>query len=783
MIRQTIKIFFRSLKSNRLYYSINILGLIIGIASVFTILAYLINETSYNRYHKNSHDIYRVIANQRMAGDNYSSTRTMDEFAYQLKSKYPEVIKSTRTFDFTNYLGDVYIKRDNYYLKEKSFLLVDDDFVDIFTLPLLSGDFNSFKKSPNGIIITKKTANKHFGNKNPIGETIELKNNSDNIVLTISAVIEDYSNNSTIQTGLIGKIGPIYKGLLNKQMIANYQTYLLLKSGINPGLFENKLPKEGDNIFNTSYVLQNIKDIYLHSAHLKDSPPEITGNMKNLYIFSIISFLILLVACGNYIILSNICFMTRNKEIAIKKTHGLSTKNVFISFLGESVFLTLLSFPFAIVLSLFLISIVGQIFDIQLSPILFLNWRFLCGAIIILIITGVLGGSYNAFYLSSLKPVRLLNNNFLQGQKKYYFSKSLIIFQTVTFVILLFCISIIYKQTNYGLNIDIGFNKENLIALNGTDSLFKKNYAFLKNNLRNNRRIQNYSGASSGLFNKPELVLCPNKANEHGFTSFNVFAVDYNYFETAGFKILSGRSFSEEFHPELNKIVINEKAAEEFDLVNPIGEKIDGKEIIGVVKDFNISSLKENIPPVMFVYSGTENISQVLISTDNLDNIDSYIENLMSSSGLNSSVDLVHINDNVKAMYKGENQFVALVTIFTVLLIIISSMGLFGLSAFLNNQKTKEIAIRKTFGANLKEILSHLLKDYFVILIVSNVIGLPIAFHLMKIWLANYSYQIEIKMSIFITVVIVSSAIIAFAVIYNILKTSNQSVLVQLKRE
>lgn len=783
MIRQTIKIFFRSLKSNRLYYSINIFGLIVGIASVFTILAYLINETSYNSYHKNSDEIFRVIANNNIAGDKYSSTRTMDEFAYQLKSKYPEVINSTRTFDFTNYLGDVYINRDNNYLKEESFLLVDNDFVDIFSLPLLSGDFNSFKKNPNEVIITKKTANKYFGSKKPIGETIELKNKSDNIILIVSAVIEDFPNNSTIHTDLIGKISPVYTGLLSKQMIANYQTFVLLKPGTNPKQLENKLPKEGDNTFNTSFALQNIKDIYLHSSHLKDSPPEITGSLKNLYIFSLISFLILLVACGNYIILSSICFMTRTKEIAIKKAHGLSRKNMFVSFLGESVFLALLSLPFALIISIFMASTVGKIFDIQLSPSLFIDWRFLCGAIVILIITGVLGGSSNALYLSSLKPVRLLNNDFLQGQKKHYFSKSLIIFQTVAFVILLFCISTIYKQTRFGLNKDIGYEKENLIAINSRDSLLTKNYAFLKNSFKNNTRIRNCSGASSGLFNKPTLVLIPNKSKEQGFTGFNVYVIDYKYIETAGFKIISGRSFSEEFHPELNRIIINEKAAKEFNLVNPIGEKIDGKEIIGMVKDFNISSLKENIPPVMFVYNGTENISQVLISTDNLDNIGSYIKNILSSSGLNSSVDLVHINDNVKAMYKGENQFVALVTIFTVLLIIISSMGLFGLSAFLNNQKTKEIAIRKTFGANLKEILSHLVKDYFVILIVSNVIGLPIAFHLMKIWLANYSYQIEIKMSIFIIVIISSSAIVVFTVIYNILKTSNQSVLVQLKRE
>jgi putative ABC transport system permease protein len=718
-----------------------------------------------------------------MAGDSYSSTRTMDEFASHLKSQYPGILNCTRIFDLGNYMGDLFVKMDNSFVKEKSFLLVDDAFVDLFSTEMVEGDYNMFKNNPNGILITEKTARKYFGNHSPIGETIDLKYNSDNIQLFVSAIIKDFPNSSTIQAAIIGKLGAAYPGTNTRQMSGNYQTYLKLYPSTKPEQLEQIIPREGDNTFSTSYQLQNIRDSYLHSSQFKDSPPEIKGNLKNLFVFSLITILLLLVACGNYIILSNICFMTRNKEIAIKKTHGASGRSLFASFLGESVLLSLLSLPFALILSGLFTVLIGILFNIHLSVGLFGDWRFLLGTIVILVITGVLGGSYNAFYLSSLKPVRLLSNNFLQGEKKYYLSKTLIVFQTISFVVLLFCVSIVYQQTWYGIEKNLGFDRENLISIKSNDPEFSKSYEYFKDRFTSELKVANFSGAYSGLFTKPELVLYPNKANTQGFTAFNVYVVDYNYIETVGFKLLEGRSFAESFHPEKDHIMINETAAKEFNLIHPVGEMIEGKEIIGLVKDFNVSSLKENIPPVMFQIVGDRNISQIMIRTNGESDAISAIRTYVTRKLPDTTYEISYISDQVREMYLHDIQFYTLTAFFTVLIVLISSMGLFGLSVFMNNQKIKEVAIRKTFGADNRNIISHLLKDYLIVVIISNLVGLPFGYMIMKNWLTNFSFQVEIEMIVFITVMISSMAIVIFTVIYNILITSNKSVIVQLKHE
>ena len=783
MIKQTILLFFRNIKSNRLYYFINIAGLTLALASVLTILAYLINEVSFNGNYKNSDSIYRVIANHKIAGDSYSSTRTMDEFANQLKSKFPEILYTSRIFDFANYMGEPFFKVGNSFVKENSFLLVDNDFVDMFSLVLLQGDFNLFKNNMNGVVMTEKAARKYFGQRDPIGETIDFKYKSWNVQLVVCAVIKDFSNSSTIQTSLIGKIGTAYPGTNSCQMLGNYQTFLQLNIGTNPAQLMQKIPVEGDSTFSTIYQLQNIRDSYLHSSQLKDSPPEIKGNLWNLYVFSLITILLLMVACGNYIILSNICFMKRNNEIAIKKTHGASGRTLFASFLGESVLLTLLSLPFAIIVSGLFTHLIGKILNIDVSIGLFLDWRFLVGTIVILVITGVLGGSYNAFYLSALKPVRLLSNNFLQGEKKYYLSKVLIVFQTISFVVLLFCITIVFKQTQYGIEKNIGYNKENLISVKSADPQFQKSFESIKNQLKNEKKVVDFSTASSGLFTKPELVIFPNKSNNQGFTAFNVYKVDYDYIETAGFKLVSGRSFSETFHPEKDHILINETAAKEYNLTHPIGERIEGKEIIGLVQDYNVSSLKENIPPIMIEWIGDHEVSQILIRTGGEKDAVSNIRSLFSTQLQDTSYEISFISDLVGEMYKPDFQFFNLIAIFTVLIIIISAMGLFGLSVFMNNQKTREVAIRKTFGADSRNILSYLLRDYFQVVVLSNLIGLPIAVVIMKNWLANYSFQIDINISVFITVIISSMTIVILTVIFNLFISAKKNIIVQLKRD
>lgn len=777
-----LKYFFRTIKSNKLLYGINFFGLIIAFTSIITILTFIINETSFNKSFENSENIYRLVANHNMFGDTYSSTRTMGDFASELKSEYPEVEKSSRVFNFTYYFGDAFFGTANEYYKEESFILVDNDFWDIFPTQIVSGNIIDFYKNPNAVILTDKTSKRFFGNANPIGKNITLKYRNSTSRLTVSTIIEKYPSSSTIEAEIIGKIGSTYPGLDSEEMMANYQTYILLNDNTSAEQLENKIPIQGDDDFSTNFQLQNIKDAYLHSSHFEDSPPDKTGNLKNIYIFSLISILILFVACGNYIILSSISFISRSKEIAIKKTNGMSRKSLFISLLGESIALSVLTMPFAILCSIFSLSALENIFNITLSTKIFLGWQFILGLFVILLFTGVLSGSYNAFYLSSLKPVKLFNQDFIPGSKKSFFRKGIVIFQTITFIVLIFSIVIIFQQTKYGLDKDIGYDKTGLISIDCSNKDFSHNYIALKESVQKNPTITDISACSNGLFTSPLIVLHKNERSNDGLTGFHVYPVDYSYIETVGFRLISGRTFSNNFHPEKNNIIINETAVKEYGFDNPIGKTIDSKKVIGVIKDFNAFSIKESIPPVMFQYIGDNEVNQIVIKSPDIKSASDILLKQFQKISPQNQFEFTYIDDKVKLLYQDEFRFMKLVNIFTLLTIIISSMGLFGLSVFIINQKLKEIAIRKTFGANYKEILAFLFSDYVRIIIISNLIGLPIAYILMQKWLIQYAFHINIKPVIFLFVILLSSLIILLTVGFNIFKASKENLVIYLNR-
>ena len=277
-------------------------------------------------------------------------------------------------------------------------------------------------------------------------------------------------------------------------------------------------------------------------------------------------------------------------------------------------------------------------------------------------------------------------------------------------------------------------------------------------------------------------MLHKNERSNDGLTGFHVYPVDYSYIETVGFRLISGRTFSNNFHPEKNNIIINETAVKEYGFDNPIGKTIDGKKVIGVIKDFNAFSIKESIPPVMFQYIGDNEVNQIVIKSPDIKSASDILLKQFQKISPQNQFEFTYIDDKVKLLYQDEFRFMKLVNIFTLLTIIISSMGLFGLSVFIINQKLKEIAIRKTFGANYKEILAFLFSDYVRIIIISNLIGLPIAYILMQKWLIQYAFHINIKPVIFLFVILLSSLIILLTVGFNIFKASKENLVIYLNR-
>jgi predicted permease len=742
MLKNYLKITWRNIRNNKVYSFINIMGLAVGMACCILILLWVQDELNYDKFHENYSDLYRTIP--ELQGTKFSSNPLA--LAAVFKEQYPEVRKITR------FCSRYWLMKYGDRVHNERGALVDDDFLNIFTFPLIEGAPETVLASRDSIVLTERAAAKYFGEQDPIGKSL-LINNDINLIVT--GILKDVPRNSHLQFDFLAPMKLMgERGEISWSYEA--RTYALLDKNVSLQDFSEKISgfvMEHDKRTNQKVVLhiQPLSKVHLYSLNGTDP-------ILYIYIFLTIAIAILIIACINFVNLTTARSNTRAKEIGMRKVVGAEKADIIRQFIGESVTLSTLALLVAIGLVYLILPAFNNLAAKQLTldvtgdvPTLFL----LLG---IILFTGLASGSYPAFMLSSFKPVNILRRGKLQsGSGGFVLRRILVVSQFTATIVLIIGTIVMYKQLDYIRNKDIGLDRDHVLAISMNSEL-RKAYRAFKNEIKQNPNVINVTAARRIPTNIGHInpVYWEGKGPEDYVTMTDA-SVDYDYFETLGMQIIQGRSFSEEYATDMENYVLNEEAARITELESPIGKMFSCWEaegiIIGIVKNFHTSSLHTEIGPVIFTLSqrhGSHRYIFAKIRPNDIPGTIGYLEKKAAEFAPNNLFEYTFLDDEFNRQYGNDQRRGEIYRAFTFLAIFISCLGLFGMASFTAEQRTKEIGIRKVLGASVMNIVALISKDFIVLLIVSNVIAWPVAYYLMDKILSNYAYRTSIAAWVFV---------------------------------
>jgi putative ABC transport system permease protein len=750
MIRNYFKIALRNIKRNSTHSILNISGMAIGMASAILVFLLVEDEWSYDRHFENADNLYRIIHN----GDPYEeggspSAITPAPLAKALKEEYPEIIRSSRC-GFGSLLsfkmGDEFI--------EETAVPVDNDFLKMFNIEFIAGDIHNALNAPNNIVLTEKIAKKYFGNENPIGKTLKMAESDE--IYTITGVVKNPHNSHLLFDLLIPiKLRKEFESLKNDMQISCYN-YVELKKGTDSKIVNEKIRnflKDHSSGMAFMISLQNIKKIHLYSSGKYAQDIKGHGDITYVRIMCLIAVFILLIACINFMNLSTAQSARRAREIGLRKVAGANKRKIFVQFIGESLLIVFVAHIIAMILVELLLpgfnNLVGKQLDVDYQ-----SANLYLGLIAVILFCGILAGSYPALYLSSLKPLNTIKGVINRNPGNAQFRRVLVIFQFSLSVLLIICTLIVGNQLNYIQNKSLGYNKDNIgyfaSHIRPKGSILED----LKKELLNNPDIVNVTrgnnpvngGNSTNGFN-----WAGKKDSE--YISFYILNCDADYAKTFHLDLEKGRFFSSEFSTDSFAAVINESAAEIMGLKDPIGEIISTPwesklHIIGVVKNFHFRSMHYKMEPLIMTLNPDIEFF-IRMKPDRVPSIVSYIKKTIQSYDLPYLLKFHFLADDYDNLYRTEQRMSKIFGYFSFLAIIISCLGLIGLSSFMTERRTKEIGIRKVNGSKSIEIFSLLSKEYLTWVIISILIGSPVAWYVMNKWLQNFAYRINMSWWVF----------------------------------
>ena len=816
MFKNYFKTAFRNLVKSKFYTSINIIGLAVGLATCLLIMMYVLDELSYDKYNVNANRIYRVN-NEIKFGDNYfDAAQVSAPMGATMLREIPQVQQYTRL----RWYGGFLVKKENENIQEERVGYADSTLFDVFTLPMLAGNSKTALKEYHSLVITEKIARKYFSQdaeknvSNIIGKTL-LINDTGNYKIT--AVIKDIPKQSHFNFDFFV---PMIEDNGSKDtynwLSDNWNTYMLLKKNADVKQVEAQLNPLMDKyvgpvlkgVINQSldefkksggYVRANLTpltDIHLHSN--KQGEIDGNGNAQFVYIFSAIALLILLIACVNFMNLSTARSSNRAKEVGVRKVLGSLKKNLVQQFLTESLLISFVALIFAIVIAWLLLPYFDQLAGKDIHASTLFQPKMLSWLVALMLVVGLLAGSYPAFFLSSFQPIDVLKGKLATGFKRSWLRNSLVVFQFVISIILIFGTLVIYNQLNYIHNKDIGFNRNQVLIIQHTDALRDQGVSF-KNELQQISGVQsatmsgylpvNYSRSNDAFFTSPTL-------DSKTAISMQNWIVDENYVPTLDIKILQGRNFSPQYLTDSTGIIINEAAAKflatkdvlnkklyeiknleakRADTLDPIaGNKktLDEWHVIGVMKNFNFSSLRDVITPLAFKLGKDNGNISVRISASNIPNVLAQIKNKWKAIAPSQPFDYSFMDEDFNKLYTTEQRTGQIFITFAVLAILIACLGLFGLVTYAAEQRIKEIGIRKVLGANVANIVTMISKDFLKLILIASIIAFPVAWWAMNKWLQDFAYRINISWIVFAVAGLIAIAIALLTISFQSIKAA-----------
>ncbi len=788
MIENYFKVAWRNLIQKKSYSLLNLGALAIGMACSILILLWVQNELSYDEFHENSDHMYRLTSD---AGGGFHAAVSPAGMRDGLPDNMPEIKAVVRLFQPES--GTTLLNVGNKRFEEKRVFYTDPDFLEMFSFPLLKGNSKTALSQPDGILITETTARKYFGDQDAVGQIIRL-NNSERF--TVTGVLADIPVNSHIQFDVLLPIQHLVKSsdYLFTYVWQNFNFYSYVQ--LDESTIESiPIIEEKINQIYTSHVsdmnvdfhLQPLADIHLHSDLQIDVSDR--GNIQYVNIFLVIAFIILIVACINFMNLATARSARRSKEVGLRKVVGAGRQQLVMQFLSESMLISFLALIFAIGLVFLLLPTFNEITGKQLE-ISLLDIKLVIGLAIIAMITGLIAGSYPALFLSSFRPVSVLKGKLKLGNRHSLFRNILVICQFAVSLLLLVGTAVIYTQLNFIKDKNLGFEQENLLYVTMTGDLGTKRKA-LETALQQNPLTAEFSIVSDLPTNLAtgNIDIQWDGKDPDMQKVIQSMRVDDYFLDVFKVKVLNGRGFSKDLAADSTNYLINEKAANlmGMNIENAVGQNLTFAEekgkIIGVVKDFNFRPLQYGIEPLILRWNRFGGFAVVRTQASAVESTIHALEQICAD--LNPAYPLSYgfLNKDLENQYQSEQQMGTIFNIFAVLAIFISCLGLYGLSAFMAEQRVKEIGIRKVLGASVLGLVNMLSKDFLKLILIALLIAVPVAWYVMNLWLQNYAYHITIQWWMFVFAGLVVLFIAVSTISFQTIKAANTSPIKSIRTE
>ncbi len=787
MIANYLKTAIRNLLRHKGYSFINLTGLAVGIACCILIMAYIIDEVSFDKFNANQENVYRLATIGKIGGRTVTIATVPIFYGPGLTDEYPEVLDYTR---FRNFGKRVFTYGDRKFYEDEIFY-VDNSVFNIFSFELLRGDPATALQLTNTIVINQEMAEKYFGEDDPVNKIIQIDSDQE---FTVTGIIADPPSNSHIQFRALASfetLNPADRSRYNW----NYQTYLLLANDTDYSRFEKNLVDYNERElgeFSRSFgaefenYLQPLASIHLHS-HIEGEIGN-NGDIKYVYAFATIAIFILLVACINFMNLSTARSARRAREVGLRKVFGAHRKALVYQFLGESLLLSLLSTGLALVfvklISPYFNTLAGRAIPIHLfsDPLIF------GGLVVLILFIGLVAGYYPALFLSGFRSIRVLKGSYSTGAAKSKLRSGLVIFQFSISIILIIGTTVVHNQLHYMRSKNPGFNKEQVMVLPLGDDSMQKKIRLVKTEMSSIDGVLNAAGSMKvpGQENFNTSVFFPEGFNENESFLFENFNIDLDFLSTYQTRIVAGRNFSADFATdEDNAILINESAARALEWDEPVGKLIyvytDDNDknarkpytVIGVIEDIHHRSLQHSIEPLLLGLN-TENsrVVSLRLSGDDIPATIAHIEQCWNDLFPDKPFDYFFLDEYFDGLYRSEERLGNIFQTFTVLAILIGCLGLLGLASFAAEQRTKEIGIRKVLGASVGKVVLLLWREFLLLVLIANLFAWPVAWYLMHNWLQSFPYQTGLPLNIFLLAALAALVIAILTVSYQSIKAA-----------
>lgn len=789
MFTNYLKIALRNIKREKGYSFINLAGLALGMACFLLIVFFIQFERSYDNFHERGKYIYQVVReNER--GESHIELKgiTGAPLAPLLLEEFPAIVHAVR---LTCFEGELIRYGEKRFIEDR-FFFADDKIFDVFTFPLIQGNPATALKEPFSVVLTKKTAEKYFGDEDPTNKILSYKDGNTWLDFKITGVLDDIPQNSHIDFDFVAS----YKSLrtiagewfMTKHWDSPTWTYIQLQKGYSPGTLEKMLPafteKHVDkwSFSSVSHRLQPLGDLYFYAP---GPPVGRRGNAQYLYILTTVSIFILLLACINFMNLSTARSASRSKEVGMRKVIGAQRPQLVRQFIGESLVYSIFALILAVLLVELFLPVLNNFADKQLTINYLKNYGYLIAVILTATTVGILSGSYPAFFLSSFRPVLVLKGAIQSGRSASLIRKVLVVAQFAISVILIVVSFITYQQIDFLKNRELGFNKKNVITVPIRASSVRERFELLKNKWLQSSNVFGVTACSMEPGVTSQNAISINARNNND-VHMGIIYVDHDFVKTLEINMARGRDFSKDISTDATgALLMNQTALERLGWQDGLGEKMEmyfklekivpmyQTTVVGIVQNFNFRSLTTSMQPILIKIEPRRfNYIMVRINGDNITGSMNYIENAWEEFQFDQPFEFTFLEDDMNNVYRSIENFSAIIRYAALLAIVIACLGLFGLAFFTVEKRTKEIGIRKVLGATIPGLIWLISKEFLLLVALANIIAWPIAYYATNNMLQNFAYRININLLIFIFSAILALVIALLTVSYQSIRAA-----------